>query len=190
MGGGGGGAWKVAYADFVTAMMAFFLVMWLCGQDQQMKQAIARYFNNPLGIKPIGQSPFPQESGNIFEAPNIGEVPKSQAISLGMGRETYTEDDQIASPGTKLMSDHLLAETETSEFWQQQAEKEIHNASFSSGDDPDKAKEIATNVVARKMQNKMLDGIPRELPDVYRDMLFNALQDVNWEQIAEDVVGK
>ena len=38
-----GGAWKVAYADFVTAMMAFFLVMWICGQDQQVRKAVSYY---------------------------------------------------------------------------------------------------------------------------------------------------
>jgi chemotaxis protein MotB len=48
--GKGGGAWKVAYADFVTAMMAFFLVMWIVGQNQPVKQAVAKYFEDPLGI--------------------------------------------------------------------------------------------------------------------------------------------
>lgn len=43
-----GGAWKVAYADFVTAMMAFFLVMWLIGVGtKQQRAAIAEYFKNP-----------------------------------------------------------------------------------------------------------------------------------------------
>ncbi|MEW5835031.1 MAG: flagellar motor protein MotB [Pseudomonadota bacterium] len=47
-GGHHGGAWKVAYADFVTAMMAFFLVMWILGQGtRQQKAAISEYFNNP-----------------------------------------------------------------------------------------------------------------------------------------------
>jgi chemotaxis protein MotB len=46
---GGGGAWKVAYADFVTAMMAFFLVMWITGQSPQTKQAISGYFQDPWG---------------------------------------------------------------------------------------------------------------------------------------------
>ena len=49
MAGKGGGAWKVAYADFVTAMMAFFLVMWIVSQDKPVKEAIAQYFNNPYG---------------------------------------------------------------------------------------------------------------------------------------------
>ncbi len=51
-----GGAWKVAYADFVTAMMAFFLVMWLVGQSQAVKQSVGGYFRDP-GI-------FDHEKGN------------------------------------------------------------------------------------------------------------------------------
>jgi chemotaxis protein MotB len=47
MAGKGGGAWKVAYADFVTAMMAFFMVMWLVGQDAEKKNAVAEYFQDP-----------------------------------------------------------------------------------------------------------------------------------------------
>jgi chemotaxis protein MotB len=47
MAGGGGGAWKVAYADFVTAMMAFFMVMWLVSQKNEVKESIAHYFQDP-----------------------------------------------------------------------------------------------------------------------------------------------
>ena len=52
-GGGGhhGGAWKIAYADFVTAMMAFFLLMWLLGSSTKAQLAgIADYFNTPLKV--------------------------------------------------------------------------------------------------------------------------------------------
>ena len=45
---GSGGSWKVAYADFVTAMMAFFLVMWLASQEEKIKEAIQRTFENPF----------------------------------------------------------------------------------------------------------------------------------------------
>ncbi len=43
-----GGAWKVAYADFVTAMMSLFIVLWLMNTTPQVKQAVAGYFRNPL----------------------------------------------------------------------------------------------------------------------------------------------
>src|ERR1022692_2404269 len=48
-GGHHGGAWKVAYADFVTAMMALFIVLWLMSADEKVKQAISAFFNNPTG---------------------------------------------------------------------------------------------------------------------------------------------
>lgn len=42
-----GGAWKVAYADFITAMMALFLVLWIVGASSQVKGAVSLYFSNP-----------------------------------------------------------------------------------------------------------------------------------------------
>ena len=47
-GGHHGGAWKVAYADFVTAMMAFFLVLWIVGQSDAVKQGVGGYFRDPV----------------------------------------------------------------------------------------------------------------------------------------------
>ena len=44
-----GGAWKVAYADFVTAMMSLFIVLWLMGSSEKVKQAVSGYFNDPKG---------------------------------------------------------------------------------------------------------------------------------------------
>ena len=46
-GGHHGGAWKVAYADFVTAMMALFIVLWIVGQSKAVKEAVAAYFKDP-----------------------------------------------------------------------------------------------------------------------------------------------
>ncbi|KAB2928582.1 MAG: flagellar motor protein MotB [Dechloromonas sp.] len=54
-GGAHGGAWKIAYADFVTAMMAFFLLMWLLGSTAKGDlQGIAEYFQNPLKVAMTG----------------------------------------------------------------------------------------------------------------------------------------
>ena len=58
MAGKGGGAWKVAYADLVTAMMAFFMVMWVLAQSKDVKEAVAQYFREPP--LPFGwKSPHP-----------------------------------------------------------------------------------------------------------------------------------
>lgn len=48
-GGHHGGAWKVAYADFVTAMMALFMVLWLMNSSDQVKKAVGGYFKDPTG---------------------------------------------------------------------------------------------------------------------------------------------
>src|SRR5689334_5906378 len=48
-GGHHGGAWKVAYADFVTAMMALFIVLWLLSSSEKVKKAVGGYFLDPTG---------------------------------------------------------------------------------------------------------------------------------------------
>jgi chemotaxis protein MotB len=54
-GGHHGGAWKVAYADFVTAMMALFIVLWLMNSSKQVQEAIGGYFKDPTGTsKKVG----------------------------------------------------------------------------------------------------------------------------------------
>jgi chemotaxis protein MotB len=56
-GGHHGGAWKVAYADFVTAMMALFIVLWLMSTSKQVQDAISGYFKDPTGSsKKIGSN--------------------------------------------------------------------------------------------------------------------------------------
>ncbi len=67
----GGGAWKVAYADFITAMMALFMVLWILGSEQETLEQLQEYFRNP-------PNPFAdRSSGIIFEdgsfRPSIAE---------------------------------------------------------------------------------------------------------------------
>jgi chemotaxis protein MotB len=56
-GGHHGGAWKVAYADFVTAMMALFIVLWLLNSSKQVQEAVGGYFKDPSGTsKQVGSN--------------------------------------------------------------------------------------------------------------------------------------
>ena len=52
-GGHHGGAWKVAYADFVTAMMAMFIVLWLMNASKQVQEAVGGYFKDPRGTAKV-----------------------------------------------------------------------------------------------------------------------------------------
>jgi chemotaxis protein MotB len=63
-----GGAWKIAYADFVTAMMAFFLLMWLLGSTSEGdKKGIADYFNSPLKISLLGGGTGSGDSSHVIK---------------------------------------------------------------------------------------------------------------------------
>ncbi len=65
--GAHGGAWKIAYADFVTAMMAFFLLMWLLGSTTEGdKKGIADYFNSPLKLSLMGGGSGSGDSSSVI----------------------------------------------------------------------------------------------------------------------------
>ncbi|MEW5981031.1 MAG: flagellar motor protein MotB [Acidobacteriota bacterium] len=86
-----GGAWKVAYADFVTAMMAFFMVMWLIGQNQATREAIASYFRDPGVFETTATSSLMDGEGDPHE---------------GAGRAGMAADDAIRQE-LRDAADHL-----------------------------------------------------------------------------------
>ncbi len=77
-----GGAWKVAYADFVTAMMALFMVMWLlASSDQQTRQEISNYFRS--GILPDGDMAMnraAQITPSVIQASPVPSPPGEEAL--------------------------------------------------------------------------------------------------------------
>jgi len=78
-----GGSWKVAFADFATAMMAFFLLMWLMeATTEEQRGAISEYFNNPSDIQ--GASPVPSPSP--IQGPGGAST---SMIKLGGGMELH-----------------------------------------------------------------------------------------------------
>jgi chemotaxis protein MotB len=67
-GGHHGGAWKVAYADFVTTMMALFIVLWIVGQNDTVKVAVAQYFKNPTILPGAKNTALPPGGAGIMPA--------------------------------------------------------------------------------------------------------------------------
>jgi chemotaxis protein MotB len=86
-----GGAWKVAYADFITAMMAFFLVMWITGMSQEVRQAVAGYFKDPEAfMKEV-------KSGNA-----LFKVSDAQSGSISSRtKASYDSDERKVLKGAK-----------------------------------------------------------------------------------------
>lgn len=82
-----GGAWKVAYGDFVTAMMALFIVLWLSSQDQKIKEAVARSFKNPF-ISVTKESTGIIPNKNMHALRNTsGSFDSASAVELNMLRK-------------------------------------------------------------------------------------------------------
>ncbi|CAH6660849.1 flagellar motor protein MotB [Pseudocitrobacter vendiensis] len=121
-GGGGHGSWKIAYADFMTAMMAFFLVMWLISisSPKELIQ-IAEYFRTPLATAVTGgprisnsDSPIPgggddvtQQQGEVNKQPNMDELKKR--METNRLKRIRGELDQLieADPKLKALRPHL-----------------------------------------------------------------------------------
>ncbi len=91
-----GGAWKVAYADFVTAMMALFIVLWLMGADDEVKKAITAYFNNPSG-------PGNMTGTAAAGAGNSIEIPKQDMVKL----RDKIQQAMMTLPDFRKLQDHV-----------------------------------------------------------------------------------
>lgn len=128
-GGHHGGAWKVAYADFVTAMMAFFMLMWLLNATtEQQRKGIADYFSPTIPINRVsgggsgafgGDNIFTEEtlaqSGTGISQPTIGMNPvqsesdaQAEAAAAQVAALRDIEDVLIGQGGESMLSDQAL----------------------------------------------------------------------------------
>ncbi len=93
-GGHHGGSWKVAYADFVTAMMAFFLVMWLVGATTNKdRAAISEYFRNPSPLSGKSFSPAPGPNGPGGASTSLIKLGGTMDIPRGSGDDPFSKPD-------------------------------------------------------------------------------------------------
>jgi chemotaxis protein MotB len=118
-GGHHGGAWKVAYADFVTAMMALFIVLWLLNSSKQVQEAVGGYFKDPTGhSKKVGTDM--QGSGEAF-ALSKEDMPKLKEELQKAVRHLDNFDklkDQIEMTVTAEGLRIELLETESGTFFE------------------------------------------------------------------------
>src|ERR1700685_1705413 len=101
-----GGAWKVAYADFVTAMMALFMVLWLSSQDQRIKEAVERAFRNPfssvtkdsVGIIPSKDTQAVKSKSGNFDSSSAVELTMLRRLNQDLLKSLESSQDKDESP--------------------------------------------------------------------------------------------
>ena len=114
-----GGAWKIAYADFVTAMMAFFLLMWLLGSTSEGdKKGLSDYFSAPLKVSMMGGSgagasnsvltgggaDLTLHSGQSRQANAIDPVQKKAASDAAKAASARQDAKKLAALGAKIQT--------------------------------------------------------------------------------------
>jgi chemotaxis protein MotB len=105
-----GGAWKVAYADFITAMMALFMVLWLTSQDQRIKDAVERAFRNPfssvtkesVGIIPSQEMQVVKSSSGNFDSASAVELNMLRRLNQDLLKSLQTDADAKDEGSVKL----------------------------------------------------------------------------------------
>lgn len=114
-GKGHGGAWKVAYADFITTMMALFLVLWLTAQDAKIKEAIERSFKNPfssltkesVGLIPNSETTAIQKERGNFDSPTAVQLELLRRVTEDLAKFLQSEDEDQRAVRIDTVSDGL-----------------------------------------------------------------------------------
>ncbi|MEK7690550.1 MAG: flagellar motor protein MotB, partial [Bdellovibrionota bacterium] len=145
-----GGSWKVAYADFVTAMMCFFMVMWLMGADEETKAAIENYFNNP-------NIPWKSKDSTNSDAMPMGER-EGQGDELLKGLSGLYPEDMInraVRPFNALYENESIAE---------QIKNLLDNQAYGFDTNPDFVKfSVAETVLFKVASSELLPESKKNL---------------------------
>jgi chemotaxis protein MotB len=101
----GGGSWKVAYADFVTALMALFIVLWLISSGREVREAVSGYFRDPRGYHLLkGSAHAGSGEGLAVDKSNISELRHKleQALRDLPGFQKFAEYVKVSVTGEGL----------------------------------------------------------------------------------------
>ncbi|MBS1101831.1 OmpA family protein [Gluconobacter sp. Dm-62] len=176
-GGHHGGAWKIAYADFVTAMMAFFLVMWLINATtEEQRKGIANFFN-PMAV----WKDMPPPVDNVLPAAPEPVSLETKAVALKPGKDQYGKPSQGAARSQQA-KDQSPSSVHTAQI------VVLHDSQIQPGEPPvtpatEKAEQEARAAAAQKIQ-ALISNTP-ELADVHSQVSVTVGDDGLHVQIAD-----
>jgi chemotaxis protein MotB len=183
-GGHHGGAWKVAYADFVTAMMAFFLLLWLLSMTSpDQRAALSQYFNEFSLFNDKAQqsgTSFLDKSSGVL---NAGRSVQSESPRIKVEKKTSSEELAKMMRGAideklQVMKNQVLIETTAEGLKIQIVDNEGSEIFRSGSDEPtEKARQII-RLVSENLREKpnriIIEGHTDSAP-------FKSAQKTNWE---------
>lgn len=160
-GGHHGGSWKIAYADFVTAMMAFFLLMWLVSSlNKAQKEGLADYFKQPLKIALISGESMGERAVSAQGGGNDLKKRDGQVAAGNQPVKTDKQSAKIQDAGSKTHEDKLLEKLKT-------------NIVLAMGQDP-----ALADLKNQLLMDKVSDGLRIQLIDNKNQPMFPIGSDV------------
>lgn len=169
-----GGAWKIAFADFVTAMMAFFLLMWLIASlNKSQKAAVADYFKQPIKVALMGGEDYGNRPINVNgggpdtnETQGIVAATDKPVTETKSGQEINTEEANKKNSGNEK-NDEAAAKAETKKLEELKSQINI-----SMDKDPALAglkQQLRMDVVNDGLRIQLIDNQKRPMFDVGSD---------------------
>jgi hypothetical protein len=162
--------------------------MWICGQDQKVRKAVSYYFNDPYNTSMIGTSRQPNRTGSVSEMLAYGSVPDADSAALGRGRRWHSPPAGKAM-ATQLVSKYINENGKALTHWREQAR-------VSAARDRDVLEKritkdrAALRQLEKCLQSEVIPEITAAAQGVQRDLLSECLRQVNWLEIAEDLLGQ
>ena len=169
-GGHHGGAWKVAYADFVTAMMAFFLLLWLLNATTaEQKKGISNYFS------PTTISESTSGAGSILDGINVSDVTASKEAEIPAYNPTETtnpgaEQQQSETTSPQKSSENNNEEAEAFRMAQEKTMKKVLENFQKEIQKTPELKELSENIILEMTK----DGLLVQLVDSKKRPMFEA----------------
>lgn len=192
VGGGHGGAWKVAYADFVTAMMAFFIVMWILASSAEVKEQVSSYFSEPGTFSFLnGKEAIPVDLG-LKPAPgkkgkgdgDAGEKSKNDGqggfMQFEVSLDKESRDSLIGQLKEQAMQDSLAAQQRVESMG-----KELGDALKDIMGQQPELKEILSSIIIEMTK----EGLKIELIESSESMFFE-VGSANVRKEARDILQK
>jgi hypothetical protein len=126
--------------------------------------------------------------GSISENINSGNVPLEESVNRGLGRRSHS--DRRPGQSTKAVADWIHHDKKAGDYWRRQAKEQLEAARWSKEVKEGRStiEKTAIDLLTAQLQEEAEREIPANTAGIYRSMINEILQQINWTEIAEDLI--